>query len=235
MAALVWARKVFLRYPMIGNMLICGTMYGSGDLSQQTIRKCEKYDFRSTARVAAVACVFFGPIYFKWYKFLDKLIKGKTPKDIVFKVILDQAVVAPPCICIFYIATSILEGREDKFAELKEKGLKTFVTGTLYWPIVQSINFFLLPTHYRAAYVSLCSFIWTNILCSIKSAGMLWWARNTDKTNSRNSAWGVKRHDSTFTGHCSLARNAVSCARLCWKTVTVAKSPSVEVPHWLWL
>lgn len=106
MALLARARNVFLRYPMIGNMLICGTMYGSGDLSQQTIRKCKKYDFRSAARVAAVGCVFFGPIYFKWYKLLDKLIKGKSTKHIVFKVILDQVAVAPPCICIFYIGNN---------------------------------------------------------------------------------------------------------------------------------
>lgn len=45
----------------------------------------------------------------------------------------------------------------------------SFQTGWLYWPAVQMFNFRFLPTHLRAPYVGAGAFIWTNVLCFIKS------------------------------------------------------------------
>ncbi len=43
-------------------------------------------------------------------------------------------------------------------------------TGCVYWPTVQCVNFVFIPAPYRALYVGFAAFVWTNILCYIKSS-----------------------------------------------------------------
>lgn len=37
------------------------------------------------------------------------------------------------------------------------------------WPILQTINFILIPEHNRVVYVSFCSLIWTSFLAHMKA------------------------------------------------------------------
>ncbi|XP_064608734.1 mpv17-like protein isoform X2 [Liolophura sinensis] len=161
-------RSLFHRYPLASNMVICGSLYGSGDISQQKLRG-KQLDWKNTGRIAFIAFTMFGPIYFHWYRVLDRIVKGKGTSSVVSKVLLDQFVMGPPCIGIFYVGTSILEGKEDVLAEFKSKGMKTFVAESGFWLPFQSVNFLFLPTHLRTAFVSMGAFAWSNVLCYIKA------------------------------------------------------------------
>lgn len=63
---------------------------------------------------------------------------------------------------------AVLEGREDLFAEMRSKYLKTFQTSCLFWLPVQSVNFVFVPPAARVVYVGTSSLVWANILCWIK-------------------------------------------------------------------
>ena len=68
-------RNVFGRtYPLLGNMATCGTLYGLGDISQQTLFKAKDkdYNWTGTKRIVGMSFFGFGPIYYFWYKMLDK-------------------------------------------------------------------------------------------------------------------------------------------------------------------
>ena len=81
-------------------------LYAAGDISQQTIRQTDNYDFTNTARVTAAGGGFGGPFYYYWYKFLDSCLPGTTPKTIVKKVLFDQAVAGIFGTFMFYTGTN---------------------------------------------------------------------------------------------------------------------------------
>lgn len=41
--------------------------------------------------------------------------------------------------------------------------------GICVWPILQTINFVLIPEHNRVVYVSICSLAWTSFLAYMKA------------------------------------------------------------------
>lgn len=95
-------RSLFHRYPLASNMVICGSLYGSGDISQQKLRG-KQLDWKNTGRIAFIAFTMFGPIYFHWYRVLDRIVTGTGTSSVVSKVMLDQFLMGPPCIGIFYV------------------------------------------------------------------------------------------------------------------------------------
>ena len=48
-------------------------------------------------------------------------------KVVVKKCLMDQFLMTPNIVAIFYIGMSLLESKQDVFAELKEKFVPTFV------------------------------------------------------------------------------------------------------------
>ncbi|KAI5697727.1 hypothetical protein M8J75_014736 [Diaphorina citri] len=67
---------------------------------------------------------------------------------------------------------SLMEGKDDIFAELREKFLPTFQTSCIFWLPAQTINFFFLPPAARVIFVGTCSFVWINILCWLKRSDL---------------------------------------------------------------
>ena len=82
-------------------------LYAAGDISQQTMRQTEKYDFTNTMRVSAAGGGFGGPFYYYWYKFLDGCLPGITAKTIVKKIVCDQAVAGILGTFVFYTGMNI--------------------------------------------------------------------------------------------------------------------------------
>lgn len=72
------------------------------------------------------------PTMFFWYKWLDKNFTGTAIKVVAKKCILDQFLMTPNLLAIFYVGMSLLEGKDDLTAELKKKFVPTFVV-SLTW------------------------------------------------------------------------------------------------------
>uniref|UniRef100_A0A4X2KHS4 Mpv17-like protein n=1 Tax=Vombatus ursinus TaxID=29139 RepID=A0A4X2KHS4_VOMUR len=109
---------------------------------------------------------------------------------------------------------SILQKKEDKFLDLRQKFWNTYKTGLLYWPFVQVsfkpticvnflvqfiqntnnklffflpqlTNFSFVPIYFRTAYTGLCGFVWATFLCYSQQSG--------DGTVSSVFAWLKKK------------------------------------------
>merc|ERR1712150_327890 len=110
--------------PLVTNCITYGLLYGGAEFSQQTfIRKYsstpkQDYDMAVVGRYFVLGSTAFPTFLYYWYKFLDVRMVSKTPAGIAAKVVVDQMVTAPPILATFYIGMSVMEGRQDIFAEL---------------------------------------------------------------------------------------------------------------------
>ena len=102
-----------------------------------------------------------------WYRWLDSRLPGS--RRLLLKLSLDQFVFAPPLLALFFITMSWLEGEKDVFDELKKKFIPAFAAECAFWLPAQALNFKLVPAGMRVLYMGLCSFLWLNVLCVIKS------------------------------------------------------------------
>lgn len=139
---------------------------------------------------------------------MDKTLPGTTGKIIVKKLILDQFLLTPTLlvlfftgskniilfkfncyiiyifICIFSPGMSIMERSSDPLEECKQKFLPTFARSCMFWLPAQSLNFLYIPPRFRVIYVGTCSFIWVNILCWVKRQDFKEGAPGTDVKQS---------------------------------------------------
>ncbi|XP_040570757.1 mpv17-like protein [Lepeophtheirus salmonis] len=164
-------KKWVIAHPLISNCCFYGVLFTAGELSRQILsmrkeKNKKPLDFGSVQRCAVLGTVVFPPIFHQWYKWLDsRFPKGAISK----KIILDQFLLGPIMVALFYIVLSLLEGQEDPLLECKEKFLTTFVCDCLYWIPVQAFNFKFVPSSLRVVYLAISTFIWFNVLCLIKS------------------------------------------------------------------
>ncbi|XP_044760013.1 mpv17-like protein [Coccinella septempunctata] len=167
-------RKIFYKYPIISNSVIYGSLCVGAEVSQQTVQKKllktppEKYDPAVIGRYAIYGTTIAGPLLTVWYQWLDKLVVGKTLRVAAKKVLIDQFIMTPQLLIIFFVAMSFMENKENVFEECKQKYLVTFKNSCMFWLPVQSLNFLVIPSSLRVLYVGICSFAWINILCWIK-------------------------------------------------------------------
>lgn len=88
------------------NMASFGTMYVGAEVAQQYIivrRSPEKtMNWESVRRYAIIGLAGIGPALFYWYRILDRLVPGRTGKDVLKKVLTDQLISSSSCIAIFF-------------------------------------------------------------------------------------------------------------------------------------
>jgi len=114
------------------------------------------------------------PISHYWYKYLDRLFEKKRKEKAddekkslidptaLKKLALDELLYDPFCIVLFFTVISILEGKN--LSQVKDKIVKEYwVTQKMswrIWPIVQLINFAVVPGNLRILFINLVSFFW---------------------------------------------------------------------------
>ncbi|XP_012284088.1 mpv17-like protein 2 isoform X2 [Orussus abietinus] len=138
-------------------------------LDQDSQCSPEDYNWSQLRRYTIYGCALAGPLLYGWYRWLDATYTGTSTKIVLKKLFVDQFILTPPLIMLFFVSMSLMEGRASVLEECKSKFVKTFRTSCLYWIPVQFMNFLLVPPSFRVLYVSVASFCWVNILCYLKS------------------------------------------------------------------
>ncbi|XP_043649030.1 mpv17-like protein isoform X1 [Drosophila teissieri] len=169
-------RTLFNRYPFVTNSAIYGSLYVGAEYSQQfaskrwlsTASEREDIDYATIGRYAVMGTAVYAPTLYLWYKWLDRAFPGTTKVIIVKKLVLDQFVLTPYLLTVFYAGMSIMEGSEDVFLELREKFVPTFMRSCIFWLPAQALNFSLVAPRFRVIYMGICGLIWVNILCWTK-------------------------------------------------------------------
>ncbi|EDW79444.2 uncharacterized protein Dwil_GK20482 [Drosophila willistoni] len=170
------ARGLFRRHPFVSNSIIYGSLYVGAEYSQQFVTKQwlalpqerEDIDYATIGRYAVMGTAAYAPSLYIWYKWLDRTFPGTTKTIIVKKLVLDQFLLTPYLLTVFYAGMSIMEGSDDIFLELREKFMPTFVRSCIFWLPAQALNFSLVAPRFRVIYMGVCGLIWVNIMCWIK-------------------------------------------------------------------
>ncbi|XP_055630141.1 mpv17-like protein [Toxorhynchites rutilus septentrionalis] len=168
----------FNKHPLAGNGLVYGSLYVGAEFSQQTITRKfltdppQDLDKPTLGRYAIMGTFIYSPILYNWYKWLDKTFPGTARRIIVRKLLLDQFILTPPLLVIFFTGMSLMERQSNIMEECKQKFVPTFARSCLFWMPAQTVNFLLVPPKFRVVYVGSCALAWVNILCWVKRQKM---------------------------------------------------------------
>ncbi|KAG7174369.1 Mpv17-like 1 [Homarus americanus] len=120
------------------------------------------YDLLEALRYGVYGSCLTAPLLYKWIKVLCYFIPGTTLRHAIAKGYVDQLVFAPLNISQFYLGMSLLEGRplEETVQEWQDKMLPTWMISLSIWPVIQTLNFSMVPEKNRVMAISCGSFLW---------------------------------------------------------------------------
>ncbi|KAK2143766.1 hypothetical protein LSH36_814g00016 [Paralvinella palmiformis] len=170
MTAIWKSYQLVLRtHPRLAQALNTSVLFGSGDVIAQLFlerRSLRTYDARRTSRYTGVGLLVAGPAMYAWYTRLDRIVKGTKSLAVIKKVALDQVLFLPVYLASFISLMSILRG--ERASRLRGQLRRDFgsllVTSYKIWPLVQTINFYLVPLHHRILVMNCVSIAWNTYL-----------------------------------------------------------------------
>jgi hypothetical protein len=90
---------------VVRNMSLFFALYGAGDLTRQTIQQKKPLDYKSALKMSVIGACCLAPPMSAWYRLLDRLFRGKTFSVVTKKILLDQSVMGPFGVIVFYTGT----------------------------------------------------------------------------------------------------------------------------------
>lgn len=86
-------------------------------------------------------------------------------------MLVDELIYDPFCICFFFTVVGLLEGKSltDIKTKIKKDYWSTQIASWKVWPIVQIINFSVVPKNFTILFINLVGFFW-GIFMQIMSA-----------------------------------------------------------------
>ncbi|KAH8305051.1 hypothetical protein KR059_003601, partial [Drosophila kikkawai] len=168
---IAWS-NMFGKYLLVTNVVGSGLLMVVGDVIAQEyeyrrgLRQQDRYDTGRMYRMF-VAGALQGPLHHHVYNWMDRVMPARSMKNIAKKILIDQLVMSPACIFIFFYTICYLEGQnlEDTNKELISKFPYVYMLDWLTWPAAQYVNFRYLDTKYRVTFVNICTAVY-NVLMS---------------------------------------------------------------------
>ncbi|VDN08279.1 unnamed protein product [Thelazia callipaeda] len=146
-----------MKKPFWTQVIISGTIAGMGDIIGQVVlekrRTIKTYDFIRSAR--------FAPVLYHWFHFLEQL-SGQPKFRPLKRMLIDQIIMAPLLTFTFITTIHLLEGRKPgKAVEISRQQIgPILINNYKIWPLVQILNFYLIPLQYRVIMVQLIGVFW---------------------------------------------------------------------------
>lgn len=155
--------KALNAYPLITQCSTTGFLLGAGDIiAQQLIERQKEHNWVRTAKFGVFGLCFVGPILRNWFIILEKLYGSKGKWTPLKKVATDQTLFAPCFQMSCLITLGVMNG--NNWSQIKKSIEKDYydimIANWKLWPIVQSVNFYLIPLNYRLPVVALVSLFW---------------------------------------------------------------------------
>ncbi|KAF7353645.1 hypothetical protein MVEN_01049200 [Mycena venus] len=158
---------LLIRRPMLTQCGTAAVLFGAGDIiAQQAVeRKGKGHDFARTARLTFYGGAMFGPAMTKWYQLLNRIQFKNPTKGIIYRVWLDQCVLTPGAVIVFFGSMALLEGKPSEIVPRIGAGyVPTLLRNWAVFVPTQIINFWLVPPHLRFGVVCVVSLFWNTYL-----------------------------------------------------------------------
>lgn len=113
----------------------------------------------------------FGPALTKWYQLLNRIKFSSPTKAVVYRVWLDQAILTPVAVAVFFGTMSVLEGQGISGAVERTRTTyqPTLIRNWMVFIPTQIINFSIVPHHLRFVVVSVVSLFWNTYLSAVNA------------------------------------------------------------------
>lgn len=165
-------RNIFKNYPMVKGMATYSIIWPTGCLIQQTLdgKDWRTYDYKQFMNFAIFGTCFVAPTLYGWIRMSSQMWPTMSLKAGLTKAIVEQFSYGPFAGTSFFFGMSLLEEKtvDEAVNEVRKKFPDTYKVGICVWPIIQTINFALIPEHNRVPFVSICSLLWTTFLAYMK-------------------------------------------------------------------
>ncbi|KAH8874132.1 Mpv17-like protein 2 [Schistosoma japonicum] len=128
------------------------------------------YNLNSVIRQGVIGS-FQGFYQFIYYSWLDKVFSGVSVTIVAKKVILDEVLIGPISLVIFFLYNGFCDtySMAGAVKRCRQSFLSGYLSDLVYWPILQTVNFALVPPAYRVLYVIFFTSLWDTYLCLINT------------------------------------------------------------------
>ncbi|XP_012221087.1 protein Mpv17 [Linepithema humile] len=161
-------QRVLRKYPIGTQAVQAGILMGLGDqIAQNFIENRSKtIDFVRTMKFAGIGFFISGPATRTWYGILDKYIGSKGYSVAIKKVACDQLLYAPTFIAVLLVVIGICQGKDIEGLKIKMINEYNDILTNNYklWPMVQLVNFSLVPLHYQTLVVQSIALFWNSYI-----------------------------------------------------------------------
>lgn len=164
-------RKFSHTYPVVRGMVSYTAIWPVASLLQQKISGKEELSYMQALRFSLYGGFFVAPTLYCWLKCSTLIWPKSDLKSAITKALVEQVTYGPAAMCCFFFGINLLEFKSisECTEQVREKFWPTYKVGVCVWPVLQTINFVLIPERNRVVYVSVCSLMWTSFLAYMKS------------------------------------------------------------------
>ncbi|XP_043273280.1 mpv17-like protein [Venturia canescens] len=164
-------REVTQKYPVVRGMASYCVIWPVGSLLQQKIAGNKELNYTQAFRFSLYGGFFVAPTLYAWLKCASYLWPKSNLRSAITKALVEQVTYGPAAMCCFFFGINLLEFKpvSECVEEVRQKFWPTYKIGVCVWPVLQTINFVLIPERNRVVYVSVCSLMWTSFLAYMKS------------------------------------------------------------------
>jgi len=132
------------------------------------------FDFERMTRFMSYGFIM-APIQHHWFAFLGRtfpLVAGKQTSNVLKMVAMDQFIFAPCSLAFFFTFMTVTEGggRRAIMRKFEDVYLPALKANFLVWPLVQILNFRIMPIQYQIPLVSTVGIFWTAYLSLTNSS-----------------------------------------------------------------
>jgi len=127
-----------------------------------------RYDPVRTLRWTTIGLALHGPYFRYCFSRLDQMFKTQSLLVVAKKTALAQFIVFPPYLVALFSTLAIMEGK-DIVEGIRTKVPKAFMSGCVFWPIANAINFSLVPSTARVTYLASVGALWNGYLSWMNS------------------------------------------------------------------
>lgn len=158
------------REPLRTKAVTAGVLSAVSDLLAQRLSAPEaskaRIDWSSVAKQVAVGLALRGPVGHYWFAFLDRAFARWDQAALstaVAKVLVDQAVMSPLFNWLYFYVMGALDGRtlDQVAAKVRTDFRPLMIANYRVWPLVNLVNFKLVPPQLRVLFGNLVGVLWT--------------------------------------------------------------------------
>jgi protein Mpv17 len=137
-------------------------------------------DWERTSHVAITGFTFSGPISHVWYTILESIVGRVVIQEqkvwgIALRMLLDAFLFSPVAVAGYFTWRTLLEGKglDGVHDKLQHTWKGALLASWHFWPLVNIVNFSVVPVQYRVLYNNSLSFLWNGYLTQLNAKRLL--------------------------------------------------------------